>query len=458
MLTSRFGAHHPLKACPACVEEDEARHHEALWRRAHQWPGVWVCARHRRWLAAAKTKVRGIERFQWVLPDATDFHDHPRQPPGQMFYSLAAVVSGWCSLPPFFSFDPARLAVTYRHAVADRAGLRGGSLDFKALAADYGRWSRELGQVEELAPLMLDATTNASQLGRLLRRPHGRVHPLRHVAVIAWLFDDWEGFCKAYCSAEVEHVAAPAPPATPPRVSPSKRVEAMRTLRDGATTTAAAKQVGVAVATVQRWAAEEGFAIRRRPKLLHADLWRRIAQRLRHGVAQHVVANECGVSRAAVRSVLRCEPGLRAEWLEQVRAAKRRSYRTRWTALRRRRPQASRKALRLAMPAVYAWLYRNDRAWLTANIPPRLARKHAPRQLTLQWNTRDRALCDAVVKAGRALRAAGRPRPVALWRVCREVPALRPKLRALKQLPQTRRALEHLTARCYVISRVRVSV
>ena len=47
LLTSRFRANHPMKACRACMEEDRRDHATAYWHRAHQLPGVWVCLRHR---------------------------------------------------------------------------------------------------------------------------------------------------------------------------------------------------------------------------------------------------------------------------------------------------------------------------------------------------------------------------------------------------------------------------
>lgn len=48
LLTSRFRANHPLKACPYCMDEDMKAHSTPYWHREHQLPGVWVCLRHGR--------------------------------------------------------------------------------------------------------------------------------------------------------------------------------------------------------------------------------------------------------------------------------------------------------------------------------------------------------------------------------------------------------------------------
>jgi len=43
LLTSRFRANHPLKACPICMEHDGLTHGWSFWHIEHQFPGVWVC-------------------------------------------------------------------------------------------------------------------------------------------------------------------------------------------------------------------------------------------------------------------------------------------------------------------------------------------------------------------------------------------------------------------------------
>ena len=46
LLTSRFRANHPLKACRVCMEQDRHDHGWAYWHLPHQYPGVWVCPVH----------------------------------------------------------------------------------------------------------------------------------------------------------------------------------------------------------------------------------------------------------------------------------------------------------------------------------------------------------------------------------------------------------------------------
>jgi TniQ len=68
LLTSRFGANHPLKACIACMTADVERHGWAYWHAEHQFPGVWICPVHASPLRVSTLKHNGVERFSWQLP------------------------------------------------------------------------------------------------------------------------------------------------------------------------------------------------------------------------------------------------------------------------------------------------------------------------------------------------------------------------------------------------------
>ena len=120
ILASRFGASHPLKACPQCVLED---HPVAYWHVEHQWPGAWVCLKHQVALHHALFKVNGEGRFHWCLPlDVnlapgvdTGWFEEPRG----IVTRLTESACGLGSLPKGVHFSPAALARTYRRRLHD---------------------------------------------------------------------------------------------------------------------------------------------------------------------------------------------------------------------------------------------------------------------------------------------------------------------------------------------------
>lgn len=57
---------HPLKYCPECVELDIQERGFSYWHTSHQFPGVWICARHGSLLVE---RVRlPSERHSWLTP------------------------------------------------------------------------------------------------------------------------------------------------------------------------------------------------------------------------------------------------------------------------------------------------------------------------------------------------------------------------------------------------------
>jgi hypothetical protein len=68
LVTSRFRANHPLKACPVCMQHDHGIHGTPYWHRDHQYPGVWICPTHGVPLLMSTVKSSGVGRFLWYLP------------------------------------------------------------------------------------------------------------------------------------------------------------------------------------------------------------------------------------------------------------------------------------------------------------------------------------------------------------------------------------------------------
>jgi len=63
ILSGRFGAANPLKACTSCIAMDEADHSVAYWHLDHQLPSTWLCVRHDQPLSVARAKTNGHGRF-----------------------------------------------------------------------------------------------------------------------------------------------------------------------------------------------------------------------------------------------------------------------------------------------------------------------------------------------------------------------------------------------------------
>lgn len=455
LLTSRFRAHHPLKACIHCMQEDLEQGHAPYWRRSHQFPGVWVCTRHQEPLLASSSKATGVGRFGWHLPDEME-------PPSELgagwaraceppiLAQLSRFADACASLgrtPIGVQFDPEMLVATFSQRLLELEFISQTGRFYRERAAkSLADYSKAFSAVAELAPLAVSEASAASQL--ILTRDPARAltHPLRHVWLILWLFDDWKSFNAAYL-ASVDGVAEAAVKESAKETndasaaSDEKRQELVRLLSSGSSVLHAASTLGIATATAMAWAAQAGIETRRRPKKLKATVRDAILSKLRLGSDKQEVANLYGVSVQTITTTLRTEVGLHDAWKAARYQNARDKHRQAWEATCKTHPGASLIVVRHLQAATYAWLYRNDRTWLSQRVA-KLPKMHGGNNSNLQWESRDVALCAAVERACEELSRTSPKEHRALWEIYQRVPELKAKLTRLDRLPLTHAAVK----------------
>ncbi|MFG6487969.1 TnsD family Tn7-like transposition protein [Roseateles sp. BYS78W] len=452
LLTSRFRAHHPLKTCLACIEEDRDQTGWVWWRMDHQYPGVWVCPRHGEYLMESSTKSNGVSRFQWVLPDprlcCTPTLIAPRDTEVRASLARFALLVGEVvDRRPTIRLDSETLQHHYRNTLSERGlMLASGRIALTAAAGAFLQHVRPLRAVLELAALPENIDQAKAQLARLLAPLRSGTHPLRHLVMIDWLI--------GASSDLFARLAAPVVPSAPAfgeaqtciagaSLPSSRRTEVMASIRDGTMSMrAAARALDVDTQTVMVWAAQIGIEAGRRPKLLKNDVRPKLITALQQGASKADAASRWKVSVTTVTTLLRTVPGLHERWREAKLDAARTTSRRRWTELLASDQAMDLKRARAKEPAIYAWLYRNDRAWLDQHKPHRL-RRGAISQV--DWLARDLELSTAVEQAVKVARTTWGDQPLRTWHLIQAMPELRPKLRHLGRLPLTRQAIAAAT-------------
>lgn len=449
LLTSRFGAHHPLRACDDCRAEDTRLVGTPCWHRVHQCPGVYVCPRHATVLRTARVKANGVGRFLFFLPEDRYLAPTPRFDAATRaaLTKLAHCAAKVADLAPGTILEPARLVKTYVARARAMGYARGHhGVAQNSIARAYAEATAPLARMDDLAPALGSTEDMGERVARLFRTPRGRTHPLRHLILIACLFPDWDSFLRAY------RADAPTSPNEPTRRRDGAARSGIRErflselTQRGASLTAAAGKVGIAVATAQDWATRAGVFVPIRPKRLRPELRRRVVAGLKRGRGQAVIAKTLHIAPSLVRAVLRTEVGLRDRWHEAQLRSRREHWRHALRALRMRHPNWRRKELRRRFQAGYAWLRRHDRAWFERALPEPSA-KSPTNNCRIDWQRRDRTLRDAVLAWGSSAGGSGRRQRFLPWQVCQAVPALRTQRRNLNRLPLTRAALSRVCAR-----------
>lgn len=448
LLTSRFRAHHPLKACPACSQEDAAMHGWTYWHRTHQFPGVWMCSRHVLPLQVSTLKSTGVSRFGWVLPHSTDLiptavvnTDHSSKVALLRFSGLAAQ---WGDLPSA-SLESSTLARTYRKRLEDM-GLNGHRV---TLASAYCEAITALHIAPDLCALPIQAREAMHSINRWVFAPQEATHPLRHLSFIYWLFRSWGDFTEAYAreaatGLSTSTVATNNPPVVQHDARKARLIEG---IAGGRSVSSLAREIGIAVHTAQAWATSAGMTTLKRPKQLKDVRYTALLQDLRCGGDKAILAKRYEVSVETVTRVLRTEVGLRTAWRQARWYAAQTDARARWTQALEQLRHLGLNQAREQEAAAYAWLYRNDRSWLQEinRTVERPVPDHGPR---LDWDQRDLELAEAVYQAAAELWAqkptAGAPTRLRVGELCQRLPELKAKLSALNRLPLTLKAIKEV--------------
>lgn len=449
ILTSRFRANHPLKACPQCMEQDLRETGWAYWHLKHQFPGVWMCTIHKRPLLQSALKANGVERFQWLLPRLSDLSPASVEPDEtascSVLLSLAELIEHLVQSAERQPLLLRKLHGVYRQELRARGWIAGvASLRTGQIATAFLDYCEPLRRIPEFAALAEDEEGMATQLGRLLRPPRSGTHPLRHLLLIHWMFGDAQRFDFAVNS-EGSNDHPPAHDdvlAALPVVDP--RVARLCSLieEEGQSVRKAASLVGVDPQTALVWAAKAGIAISRRPQKLSADVRAKAIRDLRRGTDKEQVASQAGVSVGTITRLLLSDAKLHIDWSE-ARSAKARAHsRARWLQMLQSSGSLGIKWMRQLDPRTYTWLYRNDRAWLDAHKPDPLPESRRSRPPTVDWEARDEQLRALVREAALLLMGERGVRRIHFWQLCQQIPDLRAKQASLHRLPRTIEAIQ----------------
>lgn len=455
LLTSRFRANHPLKACRTCMQLDQAEHGWTYWHLDHQFPGVWTCLSHGTVLHESRVKSSGVSRFLWTLPSSEDLFVEAPTPTDALlnrWRSLAELIVKLIStseLPGWLAAD--RMQSALLAAVGTRGWMTSmGTLRLKPMAGDFLRYCQDLQSIREFGGLPRTAEEAERQLGRLLRPLRSGTHPLRLLTLAHWLFGNASALRQGLDRGATILPVPEAEELNPPPAGTHNDVERRKVvarIQKGEAPSAVARGMGIDVATAKAWAAQAGIATGRRASVIKPAVLNALKVDLEGGMDKQAAAQRHGISVSSVNRILRTEVGLSRQWRTARENGARAKARGTWEELLAVHSHQGTKFLRAADPAAYAWLYRNDLAWLRAHTPTRQPISPASSETRLSWDERDLVLKAAVEGAVLELQQLIPDKQLRLWQIYQRIPELKAKLSRLDRMPLTSRALELALAR-----------
>lgn len=362
----------PLKACLVCLEEDRTAGRIGWWRMEHQWPTTYVCLEHR-----CRLNIQAMDSpkklpHDWYLPSELRAGQWEVAPTlGQQQVKRLAHIARWARR--FLQRQEITLDATLlRHVYLLQAKAHGwlamdGSLRFAALRNAFVEAHRGLETLQRWQFLGSVETVNGGILGPLLRSYPGRRHPLKHVLLMAFLFEHAEEFYELYqrcrAIAEVEGGRGLE------RQLTDKQVRLIEMVKiEGKSVNASCLELEIPTTQGLKVLKKVGVAHHQRPRVA-SEIKAALEELLRAGASREEIVKRLQIRRAYIKDYLVALPELRAKW-EKVLAAERAArYREHFLKVLDDNPGTPIKRIRHISGNGFEWLYRNDREWLIEHLP-----------------------------------------------------------------------------------------
>lgn len=370
MTANRINGTSELRYCPKCCAWDIENKGVAYWHVNHQLPGVSACVKHALRLIPYAKQRRCLQLPPHNLISSVLTIASPES------LKLARMAEDLMN-NDFYQLDGERLADIYRHKLLD-IGLASQSLsinqkELRALLEGFWTPVMDDEAIEHIFELGKSRTFPTS----LFYHSESQHHPLKHLLMIAMLFDSLEellafeqsvfddkGKTKITKKCEVNN----------------KEGKAFSILKKGHSLREASRISGLSVGKVKQIAVVNNIEIDRREQCIFENERIRILNKLKRFEKTQSIAIDIGCSVGVIEQILSQNPEvvesrrLRRYW------KKRYLRRAKLLVAMRDKSLKTRSAIQKAARTHYTWLFRYDKQWLYRHLPP----KQKPRY----WNTK----------------------------------------------------------------------
>lgn len=373
--SSRANAHHPLKFCKRCAEEEVATQGFARWWVCNQWPTAWVCEKHGQLLDRARNGISKVSRIAWFLPSdlkQSEIEVAPRLPFNTLvrLASLARLTTA-ISDSGEERYTPEILRLTFLAGIKHRGWVSAnGHVKYEVVRDVILDECDGLEQLHGLEFIQSLHQPSFGFLGTALRGGNRYLHPSKYLLMIHFLFEKFETFVETYAKySGVSDVSGTRKLILDP--DRTCRDEKMRSmiLDENRSLNQVAGLMDLSVASVVAWAKQNEIQFERRPRLETERLLDEIRRLILEGASRQEMAAKLCVRRRWLITFFARHPDLYAEWQRNHHAA---LLQIRRTAFRKfiSTHQGIPLGKLLAIPANgYKWLLKHDRQWLADNMP-----------------------------------------------------------------------------------------
>jgi hypothetical protein len=368
ITSNRIKEKETFSYCPLCVSADIKAFGVAYWHRQHQLCAIQQCSTHGVDLIEIEAKRRNL-----ILPPQVECLDVGES---NLRNSSFTNFGKWfLRQNDVEHFNFKQLTDCYRIALFER-GLACQSLGIRQEEFRHDlkcHYDNEL-KTKEWQQIFESNQTYPYPQQLFYNYNKCHLHPAKHIALIAFLFNSPSEFLSAYqCSKE--NTAIPFQSyqvLKEDKRNSVKKITAqiMQLLKNGLSLRKISEHVGLSVIAVKSKVLANGGVINRRESKIFDHERRSIFRKLFIGMPTQQIAKQFGISDGAVEQVLTQYPAIVKQRQHFRFREKQLKHRSILSDAMAKNPTYSRNKLKLKVSASYLWLFKNDKQWLYQNLPP----------------------------------------------------------------------------------------
>ncbi|MWC27176.1 TnsD family Tn7-like transposition protein [Paenibacillus sp. MMS18-CY102] len=433
-----------LRFCSSCITADTESHGEPYWHRSHQLHGVDCCHIHRIPLREAGIIRDNKHVFSDISQDVAECVGNPLKL--WQYSEVIASEVNWLLTNTPRSCSSTELSGQYHSLLRNRGYADyNGRIKKSELKADFQTYYG----VEYLQYLGCSLEGESHWLARLLRKGRTSVHPIKHILLAHFLDSNLADFFSR--SKELP------PFGEGPWMCLNSAASHYR--QRVVTTCIITRDYETRGIPVGTFSCDCGFVYSRRGPDTDKDDCYKIGriknfgrtweerlvdlintERKSYRAAAHILKVD---PTTAKRQYLRIQAGMTTNVKigYQPTPDDREERRGRWQSYVDSHPEMNRKEVRKALPAEFAWLYRNDKEWLDVHSPASLPRKKWD-DTRVDWKARDRELANhAMSVIGTEISGVHKPIRLTLSYIGKQMQQLALLQQHLDKLPDTAKVI-----------------
>jgi hypothetical protein len=368
LVANRVSMSEPLRYCPVCTQYDYESLGYTFWRINHQLPGISVCLLHQKRLQRVQ-----VARRELVLPPVDRNASKSTIEISKSEYRLCQLITESFKYNGS-SIENCRLRDCYISLLRNRSlATDNNSLKMHKFRQELNEHWRDLSDELALQVLTSSSSRNSDSTypANIFYQQNCQHHPLKHLLIIGFLFENWDVFIRAYNQDSKSFNVYSSKKVSVSLVDDNE-IEIITHLKNGESMRNVAKRVNRSIGYVKKLAFLNDVETESRAQKLFSSERKTVIELANQGRSSSAIANEINCCVGAVEQILSQTSGL-IEDRKRIRFINNRD-KHRAIILKLVKTHSRRTDIQKTARSSYTFLFKHDKEWLNEFLPSPIAR------------------------------------------------------------------------------------